>query len=71
MGIDFVDVHLNWLNWSHCLFLEGGLLIILIGGMIFLSPSQDVTIMSLSTVSFLAQLYLGFLCYRMQRNPDL
>ena len=52
-------------------FLEGGLLIILIGGMIFLSPSQDVTIMSLSTVSFLAQLYSGFLCYRMQRNPDL
>ena len=65
MGIDFVDVHLNWLNWSHFLFLEGGLLIILIDGMIFLSPSQDVTIMSLSTVSFLAQLYSGFLCYRM------
>ena len=43
-------------------FLEGGLLIILIDFMIFLSPFLDVTRMSMSTVSFLAQLGSGILC---------
>ena len=43
------------------LILEGGLLIILIYCMIFLSPLQDVTRMSMSTVSFLAQLDSGIL----------
>ena len=38
------------------LFLEGGLLVILIDCMIFLSPFLDATRMSMSTVSFLAQL---------------
>ena len=38
MGITFVDVHLNWFNWFHSLFVEGGLLIILIDCMIFQSP---------------------------------
>ena len=58
-----VDVLLNWLNWYHFLFLEGGLLAaILIDCMIFLSPFQDVTTMSMSTVFFLVQLDSGVLC---------
>ena len=57
-----VDVHLNWLNWFHFLILEGGLLVILIDCMIFLSPFLDVTRMSMSTVSFLTQLDSGILC---------
>ena len=52
----------NWLNWFHFLFLEGGLLVILIDCMIFLSPFLDVTRMSMSTVSFFAQLDSGILC---------
>ena len=43
-------------------FLEGGLLVILIDCMIFLSPFLDVTRVSMSTVSFLAQLNSGILC---------
>ena len=43
-------------------FLEGGLLVILIGFMIFLSPFLDVTRMSMSAVSFLAQLDSEILC---------
>ena len=60
--VTLVDVHLNWLNWFHFLILEGGLLVILIDCMIFLSPFLDVTRMSMSTVSFLAQLDSGILC---------
>ena len=56
------NVHLNWLNWFHFLILEGGLLVILIDCMIFLSPFLDVTRMSMSTVSFLAQLNSEILC---------
>ena len=56
-----LDVHQNCLNWFHLFFLEGGLLIILIDCMIFLSPFLDVTKMSMSTVSFLAQLDSGIL----------
>ena len=44
------------------LFLEGCLLIILIDCMIFLSPFLDVTRLSMSTASFLAQLDAGILC---------
>ena len=43
-------------------FSRGGLLVILIDCMIFLSPFLDVTRMSMSTVSFLAQLNSGILC---------
>ena len=57
-----VDVYLNWLNWFHFLILEGGQLVILLDCMIFLSPFLDVTRMSLSTVSFLAQPDSGILC---------
>ena len=61
-GITLVDVHLNWLNWFHFLFLEGGLLVMLIYGMIFPSPFLADISMSMSTVSFLAQLHSGVLC---------
>ena len=61
-GIILVYVHLNWLNCFHLLFLERGLLVILIDCMIFLSPFVDVTRMSMSTVSFLAQLDSGIIC---------
>ena len=49
----------------HFLILKGGLLVILIDCMIFLSPFLDVTRISMSTVSFLAQLDSGILCLRM------
>ena len=62
IGMALVDVHLNWLNWLHFPILKGGLLIILIDSMVFLSPSVDVTKMSMSTVSFLTQLDSGILC---------
>ena len=43
IGITFVAVHLNQFNWFlHFLILEGGLIIILIDCMIFLSPFQDL-----------------------------
>ena len=61
-SIILVDVLQNWLNWFHFLFLEGGLLVILKDCMIFLSPFLDVTRMSMSTVSLLAQLNSGILC---------
>ena len=37
IGITSVDVHLNWPNWFHFLIFKGGLLIILIDCMIYLS----------------------------------
>ena len=37
IGITLVDLHLNWLNWFLFLILEGGLLVILIDCMIFLT----------------------------------
>ena len=54
------DIPQNWLNWFHLLFLEGGLLIVLIDCMIFWSPFLEG--MSMSTVSFLAHLDSGILC---------
>ena len=62
IGIALVDVYLKWLNWFHFLILEGGLLVIQINCMIFLSPFRDVTRMSMSTVSFLSQLDYRILC---------
>ena len=61
-SITLVDILQNWLNWFHFAFLEGGLLVILIDSMIFLSPFLDVTKMSTSAVSFLTQLDSGILC---------
>ena len=46
-----VDVHLNWLNLFHFLTLKGGLPVILIDFMIFLTPFLDVTRMFLSSHS--------------------
>ena len=57
-----VDVHLNSLNWIHFLILQGGLFVVLIDCMILLSPFLDVTRMSMSRVSFLAQLDSEILC---------
>ena len=51
----------DWFNWFRFLFLEEGLLIILIDCMIFLSPFLDVTRTTMSTVSFLARLNSGIL----------
>ena len=63
IGITLVDVYLIWLNWFHFLILKGGLLVTLIDFMgFFLSPFLDVTRISISTVSFLAQLISGILC---------
>ena len=50
LGITLVDVHLNWRNWLHFLIIEGGLLVILMVFMIFLSPFLDATRMSMPTV---------------------
>ena len=52
-----VDVQLNWLNWFHFRILGGGLFSILIECIFFLSPFLDVAMMSMSKVSFLAQLW--------------
>ena len=35
IGITLVDFHLNWHNWFHFFFLDGGLLVILIDCIIF------------------------------------
>ena len=59
--ITSIDVLQNWLNWFHFLFLEVGLLVILIDFTILRSPFLDVTRMSMSAVSFLAQLDSGIL----------
>ena len=61
IGITLIDVLQNWLKWFHFLFLEGGLLVLLIDCIIFLSPFLDVAMMFMLTVSFLAQLDFGIL----------
>lgn len=50
--ISFVDVHLNWLSWSHFCFLVGGPLIIRIDCMIFLLFYLEVMKISKSKVFF-------------------
>ena len=45
--ISLVDVHRNQLSWFHFLIFEGGLLVVLIDCMIFLSPFLDVKRMSI------------------------
>ena len=49
------------LNWFHFHILEGGLLVILIDCMIFLSSFLDVTRMSMSTVFLTARLWNSLL----------
>ena len=53
IGITLVDIHLNWLIWSHIFILEGGLLVILIDCMVFLSSFLDVRRIFMTKVSFL------------------
>ena len=60
--IILICVYLIWLNWFHFLITKGGVLVILIDCMIFLTPLLDLTRMFMSTVSFLAQLNSGVLC---------
>ena len=63
VGITLVGVLQNWLNLFHFLFLEWGLLVILIDCVIFLSSFLDVTRVSMATASLLAQLQNpGILC---------
>ena len=62
IGITLVYVDLNWLNWFHFLSLEGGVLVILIDCITFLSPILDVTRIYMSIVSFLGQLDSAILC---------
>ena len=59
VGITLLGVNLNWLNWLLFLILEGGLLVILIYCMFFLSSFLHNTKMSMSSVSFVAQLDPG------------
>ena len=47
IDITLLDLHPNWLSWFHFLNLEGGLLVILINCMNFLSPLLDATRMTL------------------------
>ena len=56
-----VDVHLKWLNWFYLFILMGGQLIILVDR-VFLSIFLDVTMMSMPTFSFLAQLDFWIPC---------
>ena len=51
-----------WTEVRSGLLISGGLLVILIDWMIFVSPFLDVARISMSTVSFLAQLNSGILC---------
>ena len=59
--ITFVNINLNWLYWFHFLSLEGGLLVILIDCMIFLSPFLYISRISMSTGSLLGQLGSGII----------
>ena len=52
---------MNLLNWFHFLFLEVGLLVILIDYMIFMSLFLVVARISMSTVFFLTQPDFGTL----------
>ena len=56
IGITLIEVFQKWHNWFQFVFLEGGLLLILIDCTIFLSPFLDATRMSMSRVSFCAKL---------------
>ena len=51
-------------QWFHFLIVKGGLLVVLTECTIFLSPFLNVTRMSMSTVSFVAELDSGILCLK-------
>ena len=56
-----IYLYLNWLNWFRFLILVPGPLVILIGCIIFPLPFLGDISISMSTVSFLAQLNSGIL----------
>ena len=70
VGITLINILQNWLNWFQFLFLEGGLLVILIDWTIFLLQFLDVTRMSMSTVYFRARLWNSLLieCFPLTYN---
>ena len=61
-GVILVDVHLKWLSSFHIFILVRGLLVFLVGCMIFLSPYLSIIKMSMSIVSCLTQLGSEILC---------
>ena len=62
IGITLVDVLQNWLNCFHFLFLERGLLVILIDCMIFCHHSQMLQGCLCQQFFYIAQLGSGILC---------
>ena len=62
INITLVDFDLNLQNWLPLFILVADALIILIAYLIFLSSFLDVIRMSMSTVSFIAQLQSGVFC---------
>ena len=56
IGTILADAHLNWLNWFHFLIREEVPLVVVIDCMILPLSFLDVKYMSMSTVSFLAQI---------------
>ena len=63
IGITLLNVHQKWLNWFHFLYLKGGLLVILIDCIIFLSPLLDVTRMSVPPRADRLWNYLPIECF--------
>ena len=62
LDITFTDFYLNRVNWFHLIILVAGPLVALICCMFLLSPFLDVVMLSLLTVSFLAQWDSRILC---------
>ena len=56
LGIDLIDLYLNWCNRFHFLILAAGPFVFLIDSIIVLSPFLDVIRISTSAVFFFAQL---------------
>ena len=56
LGIDLIDLYLNWCNRFHFLILVAGPFVFLIDSIIVLSPFLDVIRISTSAVFFFAQL---------------
>ena len=61
VGITLVDIHVSWLTWLNVLIINGGLLVILMDCIIFLSPFLDCIKISIWTIVFLTQLDLNCL----------
>ena len=57
-----VDVHLNWLDWFHFLIVVGGLIVIVIDWIVYLSPFLDAMRMSMLT-------FFSCYSYTMELSP--